>query len=62
VSLHDPEKQELQMSNEILVLLDPSLGLGTGDLKAVWDADPEAKQLGKESLRNNLNQFFTVLA
>jgi hypothetical protein len=39
------------MSQEIPVLLDPSLKLDPADLKAAWDADPEAKKLGSLEMR-----------
>jgi hypothetical protein len=45
------------MSQEIPVLLDPSLGVSTTDLQAAWDADPEAKQLGNLEVRPSGQQF-----
>jgi hypothetical protein len=57
--LHNPEQQELQMSHEIPVLLDPSLKLDSADLKAAWDADPEAKQPGRIEKRPPTQQFPT---
>jgi hypothetical protein len=45
------------MSQEIPVLLDPSLGVDTSDLKAAWDADPDAKKLGSLEVRPPTQQF-----
>jgi hypothetical protein len=47
------------MSQEIPILLDPSLGVDTADLKAAWDSDPEAKQLGRIEKRPSTQQFAT---
>jgi hypothetical protein len=45
------------MSQEIPVLLDPSLGVDTAELKAAWDADPDAKQLGRLEVRPSGQQY-----
>jgi hypothetical protein len=47
------------MSQEIPVLLDPSLNVDTDALKAAWDADPEAKQLGRIEKRPSTQQYAT---
>jgi hypothetical protein len=45
------EYQEMPMAQEVAVLMDPSVGLNPTDLKAAWDADPEARQGGRLQAR-----------
>jgi hypothetical protein len=45
------------MTQEIPVVLDPSLGVDPADLKAAWDADSDAWQLGSLETRPTTQQF-----
>jgi hypothetical protein len=45
------------MAQEIPVFLDPSLGVAPADLKAAWDSDLDAQQVGRLQERPSGKEF-----